>query len=502
MEKKIVIIGAGIAGLAAGCYARMNGYETELYESNSTPGGLCTSWKKGDYTIDGCLHWLSGSAPPDSFYKFWKELGAVQGRKMFNHEEFYRISGNGGKTFIAYCDADRLEQEMKEISPVDAETIEFFCNLIRKFSKFRSPLDKPMELHNLFDAIKLIWTTKTYLRDIDYFCKISIEQFATRFKDPFLREVFPMVIDMKEMSLFGLVLTWAQLHNKTGGFPEGGSLEFSKAIEKRLLNLGGKIFYSKKVEKILVKEGKACGIQLHNGEEIVADYVISCADLHSTIYKMLDGKYIEPQLDKLFRKAKLYHSSVQVSFGVNMDLTNEPDCIAEVYKLDSPLLIGNQEKNWLTLCNYSFDNTFAPKGKTVVTCSFSIDDFNYWEKLYSDRVAYMAEKQRILKVVSEKLEKKYPGFISSIEVSDVVSPMTYVRYTGNFKGSYMSWILTPGVMKQTRIVKKTLPGLKNFWLSGMWLLPPGGVPAGAKTSRDVIQFICRKDKKKFIVSEG
>lgn len=45
MEKKIVIIGAGIAGLSAGCYARMNGYDAEIYEMHSQSGGMCTAWK-------------------------------------------------------------------------------------------------------------------------------------------------------------------------------------------------------------------------------------------------------------------------------------------------------------------------------------------------------------------------------------------------------------------------------------------------------------------------
>jgi uncharacterized protein with NAD-binding domain and iron-sulfur cluster len=44
MDKKIIIIGAGMAGLSAGCYARMNGYEAEIYESHSLPGGLCAAW--------------------------------------------------------------------------------------------------------------------------------------------------------------------------------------------------------------------------------------------------------------------------------------------------------------------------------------------------------------------------------------------------------------------------------------------------------------------------
>ena len=43
MVKRVVIIGAGISGLSAGCYARMNGYDTEIHEAHSLPGGLCTA---------------------------------------------------------------------------------------------------------------------------------------------------------------------------------------------------------------------------------------------------------------------------------------------------------------------------------------------------------------------------------------------------------------------------------------------------------------------------
>lgn len=43
---KLIIIGAGIAGLAAGCYARMNGYDVEIFERHTQPGGMCTSWMR------------------------------------------------------------------------------------------------------------------------------------------------------------------------------------------------------------------------------------------------------------------------------------------------------------------------------------------------------------------------------------------------------------------------------------------------------------------------
>jgi phytoene dehydrogenase-like protein len=102
-----------------------------------------------------------------------------------------------------------------------------------------------------------------------------------------------------------------------------------------------------------------------------------------------------------------------------------------------------------------YDPTLAPKGKSVVECLITINDFSYWEKLYVDRNAYRLEKERIAEAVAGELEHKYPGFQSAIEVTDVVTPMTYVRYTGNWKGTYMTWIIPPDKAKKFQMIKKT-----------------------------------------------
>ena len=65
MRRRVIIIGAGISGLSSGCYMQMNGYNTEIFELHNLPGGLCTSWKRKDFTIGGCIDWLVGSSPED-----------------------------------------------------------------------------------------------------------------------------------------------------------------------------------------------------------------------------------------------------------------------------------------------------------------------------------------------------------------------------------------------------------------------------------------------------
>jgi len=56
MPEKVIIIGAGVSGPFAGCYLQMNGFDTEIFEMHDLPGEVCTAWKRGGYTFDGCIH--------------------------------------------------------------------------------------------------------------------------------------------------------------------------------------------------------------------------------------------------------------------------------------------------------------------------------------------------------------------------------------------------------------------------------------------------------------
>jgi len=66
MGKSVIIIGAGIAGLAAGCYAQMNGYRSQIFEMHDLPGGLCTAWERRGYVFDGSASTICSAPAPDS----------------------------------------------------------------------------------------------------------------------------------------------------------------------------------------------------------------------------------------------------------------------------------------------------------------------------------------------------------------------------------------------------------------------------------------------------
>jgi phytoene dehydrogenase-like protein len=91
---------------------------------------------------------------------------------------------------------------------------------------------------------------------------------------------------------------------------------------------------------------------------------------------------------------------------------------------------------------YSFDPTLAPEGKTLLKVQFTTD-FDYWEKLYRQPDLYKTEKKQIADTVISLLDKRFSGLAPLVEMYDVATPITWVRYTGNWRGSYEGWLPNP-----------------------------------------------------------
>lgn len=94
------------------------------------------------------------------------------------------------------------------------------------------------------------------------------------------------------------------------------------------------------------------------------------------------------------------------------------------------------------------------------------------------------------------LEKKFGGIKDKVEVWDVATPHTFVRYTNNWRGSFEGFI--PTVKNFNLKLKRTLPGLSNFYMIGQWVQPGGGIPTAGMHGRYMAMELCKKDEKKFV----
>ncbi|MGN0121100.1 MAG: phytoene desaturase family protein, partial [Streptomyces albidoflavus] len=129
---RVIVVGAGMAGLSTGCYAQMSGMRTRIFEKHVLPGGCCTAWSRDGYLFDYCIEWLIGTAEGNEAHQVWRELGALDGKTVTNFELFNKVTDVSGRSVVFYNDPGRLEAHLLEISPADARLIRSFCRDLRR----------------------------------------------------------------------------------------------------------------------------------------------------------------------------------------------------------------------------------------------------------------------------------------------------------------------------------------------------------------------------------
>jgi phytoene dehydrogenase-like protein len=492
--KNVVIIGGGIAGLAAGSYLRMNGYSTRILELHSLPGGMCTAWKRKGYTFEFCIHWLVGSGPPDSFYDLWNELIDMRTLEIHDFEEYIRVEDERGEMLRVFTDINRLEKEMMRVAPEDEQRVKVLVNAICKFTGLDLPVDKAPELYGFADVMKLFAKLLPYVGAMKKWGRISVQDFANSCKNPLLKKTIRHLL-LPECPMIFLLFTMAWMHRRVAGYPVGGSMKFGRMIADKYRELGGDISFNARVDKIVVEDGKARGVVLKNGESIPADIVISAADGYSTIFHMLDGKFVDDEIAGYYQNMTTFPSLVQISLGVARSFEGEAGYL--VFPLKRPIYIDETETaHDLHVRIFNFDPTLASKGKTSLISVIGTRNHAYWLDLReNDRKKYDKEKERIAWEVIDALEKRFGDITSRVEVYDVSTPATIIRYTNSWKGSFEGWLPVAGNYK--RRMNKELPGLKNFYMVGQWVEPGGGLPTVLMSGRGAAQVICKRDGKAF-----
>jgi phytoene dehydrogenase-like protein len=484
--RKIVIIGGGIAGLSTAVYALKCGYDVEVLEMHEMSGGLAMSWHRGPYTFETCLHWLVGSHPHGELRSQWEEIFEIDMLTFLDPEEFVRIETHTGDHLTIYTDVDRLESELLRRAPADAAAIRDFTHSVRALGNFRM----------LDPSGGLAGNWKNMLRDLPVFpllgrlSKMNGRQYGARFADPLLRSFFSSG-DVGKLSALAMVMSLAWMNQGNAGYCLGGAQAIVRLIEEQMEALGGTIRFNAKAERILVEHGAAVGVQLAGGEVVKADWVISAADGHTTIFELLGGQYINATIRKAYEERELFASYLQVSLGIARDLSDRPWMLTRL--LDLPIQVDPvTELNSLGFRFFHFDPAFAPPGKTAVTCLLPTRNFAYWADLRrTDIRRYREEKDRIAEAVTGVLEQVIPGVSHAIEVVDVSTPATVARYTGNWQGTMEGWLVRPG--DSFRPFRNTLPGLGRFMMVGQWVMPGGGLPSGPLTGRPAVRAICKHD---------
>jgi phytoene dehydrogenase-like protein len=484
-KKEIIIIGAGVAGLSAGIYARLNGFRARIFEMNAIAGGQCTAWDRKGFRFDYCIHWLIGTRS-SVYYNMWRETHVLGDSVQVVDSPIHSyVKDEKYGDFIIYSDIDRWQEYLVKMAPEDEKSIRKMCRQMKLGSRIeqfemapelRKPRDYMRALMKV-GRVLLMLNRLSKMTATAYFHKIGIRNERLTY---FLKRIFGET----NYSALVVVMMLGWFHIRNAGYPMGGSLPIARRMTDRFRSLGGELILRQKVESILVENDQAVGIRLSDGTEHRADFVISAADGYQTLFHMLPSKYLTARIREAYESWELYTPFVQTAFGVNAVLHTESvttTCYTSSFDV-GPLHV----KNGYSILNLSFiDPTLAPPGKTTIIIRFD-SPWEQWENLQGEQ--YDEAKEAIRSTCVTILEKHFPGASGKIEVSDVATPKTIVKYTGVWKGAYEGFLPTGNMVRKT--LPSTLPALKNFRLIGQWAFPGGGFPPSVQSGKWAIQAYC------------
>lgn len=485
--EKVIIIGGGVAGLSAGIYARLAGFEAEIYDKNAIPGGECTGWNRKGYHIDNCIHWLTGTRKDTELYDVWKTVGALSDKTEYANIDSFYTSTYQGESATLWCDLERTKKELKALSPVDAEEIERFIQYVEYSKQCLFPAKKPMEMWGIKDYVAMGASMADFPKVMKELGKISLEDYAKRFQHPLLQRLMCDYLP-KSYCAYSFMVSYATVADGNGNVPLGASLQMALRMEKRFKELGGKIFYNRNVEKIVVEKKHARGIKLEDGTFAAADYVIPAVDTDVLFHKLLSEKYMPKEWKRAYQNPEAYPatSGFQVAFAVDRTHYYGETIFVEI----EPMRVADRMFDRMYVKMYGYDDIFLQGNKMVIqTCITQTDeDFLFWEKL--TKAEYEETKRKLVEEVTKRIEKAFPELGATLEFLDAWTPVTYERYCNAYHGSYMSFVTTPNG-KQIK-AKGQLKGIKNLYIAGQWTTSPGGLPVAVVSGKFAVQRLLKK----------
>lgn len=485
-KKKIIIVGAGIAGLNAGIELLQHGYDVSLYEKNNEVGGLCSGYFIGEYNLDCCLHWLMGTKKNTILNSLWYNNDALNDDvKISNLPNFCTFSHDGIKVTFSR-NLDEEEARWKALSPEDKKVITTFFAVVRKLAIVWDITQSENAKGKYTRGSKVLTRANSILKSM----RMSRKEYSLKFKHPALRfAIENAMTGYNNMCFFMLV--YALFSIGDGDVPFGGAYMMVQRIKNKYLSLGGNLYSNTNVGEIIVENKKATGIRI--GEEIIkGDYVISALDPNFTLKNLLKDKYRIKKFDKLNKNVSKYPISSTFNVYYKADTEISYIDIPTCYQIPA-IKVGQKEVSALLMRPYYFDTTYKYENNASVFSIFidqDQDDYDYFVSLKD----YKKAKEQIVKDVTDALLFVRPELKGHLTVLTSFGPIELEKRSHASWGALLSYSFTKTLSFYS--FSGEVKGIKNFYMASQWNRSIGGTPGAVLSSHKIVNKLLKKERKK------
>jgi phytoene desaturase len=488
--KKAVIIGSGIAGLAASIRLVAQGYEVHVYEKSNTAGGKLGYFSDKGYQFD---------TGPSLFTQphQLEELLALVGEKLSDYFTYQKMPVSchyfyeDGTVICAAADPDLFAEEAHKKTGEPISHIQnylaaskklynrigqiFLNHSLHKFSTlFKIPLLSALR------TFKLAYVTRSmHAHNEHYFTSKKLVQLFNRYatyngSNPYVAPSMLTLIAHLE-------------HNEGSFYPAGGMISIAKTLVAVAQKKGVKFHYNSPVEKITKTNNVVTGIVVNN-MEVFADVVVSNADVYFTYLNLLEEPFKAQQILKQERSssALIFYWGIKKEFAQlslhNIFFTENYEAeFAHLFKVKIPFKDPTVYINITSVCEPSIQ---APAGKQnwFVMVNVPANTGQDWKAISADvKKAVLAKLDRMLGEPIEPL----------IETEEILDPIKIEAKTDSYQGSLYgtssnapmaAFLRHPNFSKQ----------YKGLYFVGGSVHPGGGIPLCLKSAEIMSNLVSKE----------
>ena len=481
-----VIIGSGLGGLSCAAAFARQGFKPLVLEKHDRAGGYATTFSRpGGFVFDASLHSTTvgeRNGVRNLIYGF-PEITEVE---FVPHPNLYRAIYPDHDIRVPQKDVAGYAKLLTDLFPAEQQGVQALLDDmkglgqdINRLSNARGKVDMsrfPQDFPYLFSNFSKTWGDMVNARIKDARLSALISSLWGYYGLP-----------PSKLSAFYYALPTYGYLQHGGYYPKAKSQGLSNAFVKFIEDHGGKVVLNSRVKDILTKDHAAYGVRTTDGQEFTAKVVVSNASSQDTFHSMLkEEDFLKEYLAKLSQYS-VSLSSFQIFLGLKEDLVHKVGIQdTEIFyntSYDHEAAYASSLKANLDNSGYGmtlYDNLYpgySPEGKNTINV-LVLQGYDHWKQYEADyfqgkKAAYRAEKERMADILIKKVEETLlPGLSKAIEVKEIATPLTNVRFTGNYRGAVYGWDQTLNNSGQNR-VGHTTP-IKSLYLSGAWTKPGHG----------------------------
>jgi len=491
--KKVIIIGAGPGGLAAGMLLSSKGYQVTIYEKEKIVGGRNGFIRLGDYTFDiGPTFLMMNNVLENIFKKSDRNLSDYC--DIIPLEPMYRLRYYGEKDLMASSDHNKMKERLEKFCLGSGEGYEKY---LKKEKKKYDTLIPCLEIPyaSVFDFLS--WQ---FIRSLPYLDgHVSLYDVLSRyFKDQDVITSFTFqakYIGMSPWTAPGTFSIISYIEHGGGIYHvRGGLNQLANGMSKVIEEYGGKIFLSKAVKEILIENGVTVGVELEDGSIDKADYTVINADFAHAMTHIVNEKHLKKYSKEKLDKKKYSCSTYMIYLGVNKTYPDIPhhsiifadDYAKNVREIAETLELSEDFSFYVQNASVT-DNTLAPEGKSTIYVLVPIPN-------NESRIDWEKEKIPLRNRVIDAMEKRggYTDISKNIEEEMIITPPDWENKHSVYKGATFNLAHNMGQMLLFR-PHNEFEEFKNCYLVGGGTHPGSGLPTIYESGRISAELIMKRD---------